>query len=184
MKKTIFSGLLVITLLVFASCTTIPTFDDPNETDNSITTSELEGTWLLEFTFSLTKGYVDTFEDSTLTITVDTIDGKLKITDWENFTQLGDPEHLKILDTEYTYLVIVNEELRISLDLLFVKIGTSSTSDQEVFVKLIANKFNYNEANIITSIEGYFDDATTPAFLYDELSRKNYFSSWKLIKQQ
>jgi hypothetical protein len=50
MKKTIFSGLLVITLLVFASCTTIPTFDDPPV--YKPTSSELTGRW--EFSFDFT----------------------------------------------------------------------------------------------------------------------------------
>jgi len=184
MKKTIFSGLLVITLLVFASCVPLPEDfgddgsgeDDTNNNLQDVVNSDFEGTW--EFTFYFqTRGAVDTFTDNLnkLEITLGVVDGSLDIIDTTS-NESGD-EYLLIDNTEYTYVLLINNELRISLDLTYEDENLATT---DIFLKMIATDYTLDSGNNITKIEGNYDESVSTEFVTDDIGGKHYFTTWKL----
>jgi hypothetical protein len=160
MKKTIFFGLLVITLLVFASCTTIPTFDD--EPGGGVTVDNLSsfyGKYEIDFEHNFKTVYSDTFRymsDVILELSEDP-DSSSKFTatiDDYNYVSENTTVSFSVSTASYTYSD--NE-----FTLIFEANYSDPDGRNEIYSKNHTFEFEGNPTNInsldeVTTIEGTF----------------------------
>ncbi len=187
MKKTIFFGLLVITLLVFASCTTIPTFDDdlPGGEDTGTTLQQaFEGKYKLEFYYRTTKALEG--KDSLFNITFEfelepdpNNENKMLVTfynypdDYPDYSDNLNKWDFSIDSDPYFLFLSTNKEVNLNYNVKYI-----SNSTQQTFNFELDGNYNIVDNNI-TSFSGSFADGE--GMLIDS-NNSLYVDSWAATK--